>query len=152
MSSQGYIRYPTIHQDTIVFVSEDDLWLVSSEGGRAERLTAGVAEVSYPRFSPDGTQLAFVGEEEGPSEIYAMPALGGLAKRLTFKPPLLARQQAGHLAETRYSIPVIQDNSLHALRPSIRSIPRAANHASFLSAWQMPSHMAPTGASCSAAI
>ena len=85
MSSQGYIRYPTIHQDTIVFVSEDDLWLVSSEGGRAERLTAGVAEVRYPRFSPDGTQLAFVGEEEGPSEIYAMPALGGLAKRLTFQ-------------------------------------------------------------------
>src|SRR5260370_4287501 len=85
MSSQGYIRYPTIHQDTIVFGSEDDLWLVSSEGGRAERLTAGVAEVRFPRCSHDGTTLAFVGEEEGPSEIYAMPALGGLAKRLTFQ-------------------------------------------------------------------
>lgn len=40
MASQGYVRYPAIHQDRIVFVSEDDLWLVSSEGGRAERLTA----------------------------------------------------------------------------------------------------------------
>ena len=65
MPSLGYVRYPAIYRDSIVFVSEDDLWLVSSDGGRALRLTAGVGEVSYPRFSRDGSPLALFAPDEG---------------------------------------------------------------------------------------
>ena len=84
----GYYRSPTICQDTIVFVCEDDLWTVPVEGGVARRLTSNLGAAGSPRLSPDGEQLAFAGREEGPSEVYTMPALGGEAKR-----PHLSGQQ-----------------------------------------------------------
>jgi len=80
----GYYLDPTIHDNTVVFVSEDDLWTVPAGGGIARRLTSNLGEVSHPNLSPDGAQLAFVGREEGGAEVYLMPAVGGKAKRLTY--------------------------------------------------------------------
>ncbi|MCX6047223.1 MAG: PDZ domain-containing protein [Chloroflexi bacterium] len=80
----GYYRFPTIHGDTLVFASEDDLWSVPTSGGLARRLTSNLGEVSYPMLSPDGEWLAYVGQEEGASEVYVMPATGGRSHRLTY--------------------------------------------------------------------
>jgi len=80
----GYYRFPTIHQETVVFVSENDLWRVSLAGGAARRLTSSPGTVSRPRLSPDGKQLAFISQEEGQPEVYLAPAEGGPAERLTF--------------------------------------------------------------------
>jgi tricorn protease len=79
----GYVRYPTIADDRIVFAGEDDLWIVGTEGGIARRLTTAYAECTLPRLSPDGSRLAFVGRDEGHPEISIMDAEGGPATRIT---------------------------------------------------------------------
>jgi len=82
-TTTGYLRFPTVHADTAVFVSEDDLWTVPVQGGIARRLTANLAETSRPRLSPDGALLAFTSREEDHPEVWCMPAAGGPAQRLT---------------------------------------------------------------------
>ncbi|MGC9336651.1 MAG: S41 family peptidase [Candidatus Cloacimonadia bacterium] len=84
MIQQGYYRFPTVYNDSVVFTSEDELWIVSTGGGIARQLTATPGIAYYPRFSPDGKWLAFTGTEEGHHEIYIMPSEGGTPRRLTF--------------------------------------------------------------------
>lgn len=84
MTISGYYQHPTIYKDTVIFVCEDDLWLVAASGGVARRLTANLGPVSRPIISPDGDSVAFVGREDGEREIYVMPTLGGPAERLTY--------------------------------------------------------------------
>ncbi|MGA2603572.1 MAG: S41 family peptidase [Verrucomicrobiia bacterium] len=84
MKTPGYYRFPTIHQDVVVFVSEDDLWTVSAGGGIARRLTSGLGAASHPALSADGQWLAFSGRDEGSLEVYVMPGKGGEAQRLTY--------------------------------------------------------------------
>ncbi len=84
MPDNGYFRFPSIRNEKIVFVSDDDLWEVSTKGGVARRLTSNLGDVSRPSISPDGKLLAFTGVDEGHTEVYVMPSEGGRAKRVTF--------------------------------------------------------------------
>ena len=56
------MRFPDIYDGTIVFVQGEDIWTVPAQGGDAIRLTMNDGQERYPKFSPDGTQIAFTGE------------------------------------------------------------------------------------------
>src|SRR5581483_10389690 len=81
----GYFRLPSIAGDTIVFLTEDDLWTVPRGGGVARRLTANLGPVvGRAMVSPDGEWIAYTGTEEANPEVYVMPAGGGSSRRLTY--------------------------------------------------------------------
>jgi tricorn protease len=82
------LRFPTTNGKRIVFVYAGQLYTVKSDGGTARRLTSGPGYNAFPRFSPDGSQLAFTGQYDGNTEVYVMPAQGGEPKRLTTTPTL----------------------------------------------------------------
>ena len=81
----GYYRYPDIHENTIVFCAEGDIWKVSASGGIAQRLTTHQEEELYPSIAPDGQTLAFSASYEGPLEVYTMPLDGGIPSRWTYE-------------------------------------------------------------------
>jgi len=81
-----FFRFPSIHQDKIVFTYEGDLWLVSAQGGRACRITTFPGIEAMAKFSPDGKWIAFSAGYEGVQSVYLMPAEGGMPTRLTHQP------------------------------------------------------------------
>jgi tricorn protease len=78
------LRFPDIDKDTIVFSYGGDLWLVGAEGGTARRLTADAGEELFPKFSPDGRQIAFTGQYGGNRQVFVMSVDGGAPRQLTF--------------------------------------------------------------------
>lgn len=78
------LRFPTTNGNEIVFSYAGDLYSVPVSGGEAKRLTSHIGNEIFPRFSPDGKELAFTGQYDGNTEVYLIPAKGGEPKRLTF--------------------------------------------------------------------
>ncbi|MBZ5536654.1 MAG: PDZ domain-containing protein [Acidobacteriia bacterium] len=80
------MRFPDIWHDQVVFVYAEDLWVSSTQGGAAHRLTSHPGDELFPKFSPDGKWIAFTGQYGGNSDVYVVPAAGGEPKRLTYHP------------------------------------------------------------------
>lgn len=80
------LRYPALNNDgtKIAFSFQGDIWTVPSTGGKATRLTIHEAYEAYPKFSPDGKQIAFSGARYGNNDLFVMPTEGGTPKRLTY--------------------------------------------------------------------
>ncbi|WP_461013591.1 S41 family peptidase [Streptomyces daliensis] len=98
-----YLRYPHLHGDLICFVAEDDLWVAplvpdpdmsntappsspsaTDRKARPWRLTVDRTRIGTPRFSPDGTHIAYTNWRSLDPEVYLAPVDGGPARRLTY--------------------------------------------------------------------
>ncbi len=60
--------------DQLVIEVLGDLYLLPIEGGQAIPLSTGMHFDSMPRFSPDGSQIAFISDRNGPDDLWIMPA------------------------------------------------------------------------------
>ena len=80
------LRYPAVSASKIAFVYAGDIWLVAKSGGVAERLSTPRGEEAFPRFSPDGTAIAFSGNYDGNTDIYVVSTSGGMPERITHHP------------------------------------------------------------------
>jgi tricorn protease len=84
VTSRGYLRFPHVTSDTVVFVAADDVWLAPVAGGRAWRFTTDEAPASTPRLTPDGSHVAWVSFRDGTAEVYAAGLADGVSTRLTY--------------------------------------------------------------------
>ena len=65
-------------------VPEGTLWQSKADGSDRHQLTFPPMRSFFPRWSPDGTRIAFATRESGkPSKIFIVPAAGGFAEQVT---------------------------------------------------------------------
>ena len=84
--SARMFREPDVSATSIVFVYAGNLWVVPRTGGAAARLTTPRGEESFPRFSPDGSRIAYTANYDGNQDVYVIPAAGGVPVRVTHHP------------------------------------------------------------------
>ena len=67
------LRFPDIHGDKVAFTYAGDIWVASTSGGIATRLTAHPGLELFAKFSPDGKWIAFTGQYDGDEEVLRYP-------------------------------------------------------------------------------
>ena len=75
----------------VVFAStqhrtSSDIYLKPVNGRTMTKLTDGPGDNLMPRFSPDGTHIAFASDRDGSWNIYIMPVKGGQPQQITSDP------------------------------------------------------------------
>ncbi len=78
------LRFADIHGDQVAFVQAGDIWLGSTAGGLAHRLTSDEGMELFPKFSPDGRWIAYSAEYSGSRQIHVIGVDGGPPRQLTF--------------------------------------------------------------------
>jgi tricorn protease len=77
---------PAVSANAIAFAYANDLWVANLDGTNVRRLTSHPGVESGPKFSPDGSMIAFTGRYDGNTDVFVVPTAGGVPKRLTYHP------------------------------------------------------------------
>jgi len=77
------LQYPDVSKTHITFSYGGDIWVMPKQGGVAHKLTSAGGIEMLPRFSPDGSQIAFSGNYYGNVDVYTIPSMGGIPQRIT---------------------------------------------------------------------
>jgi tricorn protease len=83
-SKARLLRHPAYSKGKVAFSYLGDIWIANENGSDVRRLTDHVARDIYPRFSPDGLQIAFSSNRNGNHDVFVVSAQGGKPRQLTF--------------------------------------------------------------------
>ena len=83
--SAKLVRYADVSDTQLTFVYGGDIWVMPKVGGTASQVTHSPGEESWPRFSPNGREIAFTASYNGNQDVYVMPVSGGLPTRVTYQ-------------------------------------------------------------------
>ena len=77
-----HIVYVRNHADIMADRFRQNLWIIDAGGGNHEALTSGDANHSQPRWSPDGTRIAYVGNQDASPQLHVRWLDSGREARL----------------------------------------------------------------------
>ena len=84
--------------------ADGTMWRSKVDGTQKLQLTFPPMQAYLPRWSPDGKQIAFFGHPPGePSQIYVVPAAGGVTRTDLSHVELTWRTQTGRQTANRWS-------------------------------------------------
>lgn len=85
-NDQAFLRYPALSSDgsQISFSYQGDIWVASSNGGVANRITIHEAYESHPQWSLDDQHISFQSSRYGNTDIFVTSPQGNAPKQITY--------------------------------------------------------------------
>ncbi|UCH10376.1 MAG: PD40 domain-containing protein, partial [Fidelibacterota bacterium] len=121
VSSDGqWVAYTVTVFDKSANTSNSDIWLISIDGGEPRRLTDSPESDKHPRWSPDGSQLAFTSSRSGIEQVYlltiATEEIRQVSTLSTGAADAIWSPDGSHLAFISSVFPELEGDSANAAR------------------------------------